>query len=132
MPGLDEMLNLSPAEKYRLHGEHSPAALAAVERLLAAPGPSPVLVLAGEPGCGRTGLLEAAAYGAGQTGRKILVLPLDLDGYEEGMDLNRFTEIQIARRWELDETARTALGAAVSPLLAGLAPWVARFGYPEA
>jgi tetratricopeptide (TPR) repeat protein len=122
MPGLDETLNLSPAEKHRLYSEHSPAALAAVERLLAAPGPSPVLLLAGEPGCGRTGLLEAAAHGAGHAGENFLVLPLDLDGYEEGMDLNRFAEIQITRRWELDEAARTQLGLAVSPLLAGLAP----------
>jgi tetratricopeptide (TPR) repeat protein len=116
MPGLDETLSLSLESKRKLYSEHSPVALAAIERLLAAPGPSPVLILAGEPGCGRTGLLEAAAQG------EILVLPLDLDGYEEGMDLNRFAEIQISRRWDLDEAARTELGLALSPLLPGIAP----------
>src|SRR5437764_12329241 len=103
MPGLEETLNLSPDAKHELYSEHSPEALAAIERLLAAPGPSPVLVLAGEAGCGRTGLLEAAAHGAGRAGGKILVLPLDLDGYEEGVDLTRFAEIQVSRRWDLDE-----------------------------
>ncbi|HEV7786637.1 MAG TPA: hypothetical protein VGQ28_14925, partial [Thermoanaerobaculia bacterium] len=115
MPGLDETLNLSPAAKHELYSEHSSEALAAIERLLAAPGPSPVLVLSGEPGCGRTGLLEAAAP-------KILILPLDLDGYEEGVDLTRFAEIQISRRWDLDEAARSRLGLAISPLLPRIAP----------
>src|SRR5436309_3951077 len=114
-PGFDETLLPSPAEKHRLYTEHSPEALAAIEAVLAAPGPSPVLILAGEPGCGRTGLLEAAAHGpdgpdgpdaASRDGREVLVLPLDLQGYEEGLDLLRFAEIQIARRWELDEPAR--------------------------
>jgi|GEM_PF-1298591 len=116
MPGLDEALNLSVEAKHELYSEHSPEALATIERLLAAVGPSPVLVLAGEAGCGRTGLLEAAAGG------KILVLPLDLDGYEEGVDLTRFAEIQISRRWDLDEAARGQLGLAISPLLPGIAP----------
>ena len=71
-------------EKHRLYNAHAPEALAAIERVLAAPGPAPVLLLAGEPGCGRTGLLEAAAGGATGQGRPTLVLPLDLDGYEEG------------------------------------------------
>jgi tetratricopeptide (TPR) repeat protein len=125
MPGLDEVLNLSPAAKHRLFSERSPEALAAIERLLAAPGPSPVLLLAGEPGCGRTNLLEAAAHGAGSdghAGRKILVLPLDLDGYEEGVDLSRFAELQITKRCELNEIARDQLGQAVSHLLPGIAP----------
>src|SRR3954452_3085502 len=115
MPGLDEALNLSPEAKHELYKQHSPVALATIERLLAAPGPAPVLVLAGEPGCGRTGLLEAAAG-------KALVLPLDLDGYEEGADLSRFAEIQVAKRWELDEAARGQLGLAIAPLLPGIAP----------
>ncbi|HSS50719.1 MAG TPA: hypothetical protein VLX28_17405, partial [Thermoanaerobaculia bacterium] len=115
MPGLEETLNLSLETKHELYSEHSPEALAAIERLLAAPGPAPVLILSGEPGCGRTGLLEAAARG------RILVLALDLDGYEEGVDLNRFAEIQISRRWDLDEAGRSRLGLAVSPLLPGIA-----------
>lgn len=126
MPGLDEALNLSPDAKHKLYSEHSPEALATIERLFGAPGPSPVLVLAGEAGCGRTGLLEAAAHGAGRAGGhaagKILVLPLDLDGFEESADLTRFAEIQISRRWDLDEGARDRLGLAVSPLLPGIAP----------
>jgi tetratricopeptide (TPR) repeat protein len=119
MPGLDEGLNLSPDAKHELYSEHSPEALAAIERLLAAPGASPVLVLAGEAGCGRTGLLEAAARGARG---EFLVLPLDLDGFEEGVDLTRFAEIQISRRWDLDEAARGQLGLVISPLLPGIAP----------
>lgn len=119
MPGLDETLNLSLPAKHELYSEHSPEALAAIERLLSTPGPSPVLILAGEPGCGRTGLLEAAAHGAG--GAQTLVLPLDLDGYEEGVDLTRFAEIQVSKRWELDEAARNQIGLAVAPLLPGVA-----------
>ncbi|MBW8875290.1 MAG: tetratricopeptide repeat protein [Acidobacteria bacterium] len=127
-PGLDEMLSQSPAEKHRLYTEHSPQALAAIEGVLAVPGPSPVLILAGEPGCGRTGLLEAAAHGpdgpdaVSRDGREVLVLPLDLQGYEEGLDLLRFAEIQIARRWELNEAGREELGRALSPMLPGIAP----------
>src|SRR3954454_15552883 len=104
---------MTSGSRNRLYTEHAPEALAAIERLLAAPGPAPVLVLAGEPGCGRTGLLEAAAG-------KALVLPLDLDGYEEGADLSRFAEIQVAKRWELDEAARGQLGLAIAPLLPGI------------
>ena len=122
MPDLDEVLNLSPAANHQLFSEHSPEALATIERLLAAPGSSPLLLLAGEPGCGRTALLEAASYSNDRDGRKTLVLPLDLAGYEEGGDLSRFAEIQISRRWELDEAARDQLRLAVSPLLPGTAP----------
>ncbi|HSS76213.1 MAG TPA: hypothetical protein VLV54_05660, partial [Thermoanaerobaculia bacterium] len=119
MPGLDEVLNLSPAAKHQLFSERSAAALAAIERLLAASVPPPIVLLAGEPGCGRTSLLEAAAYGAN---RKALVLPLDLDGYEEGGDLTRFAEIQITRRWELDEAAQDQLRLIISPLLPDIVP----------
>ncbi|MFY9820506.1 MAG: tetratricopeptide repeat protein [Thermoanaerobaculia bacterium] len=120
MPDLDKILKPSSEETLALYSQCSPEALAAVERCLAAPGPSPVLILAGEPGCGRTRLLEAAAHGAARG--QIRVLPLDLDGYEEGMDLSRFAEIQISKRWELDEAARSGIGLAVSPLLPGIAP----------
>lgn len=111
---LTDIHQLLPEEKRRLYTEHAPEALAAIERLLAAPGPSPALVLAGDPGCGRTGLLKAAAHGAGGG---IAVLPLDLDGYEDTPDLGRFAEIQIARRWELDEARREALRESVLPLV---------------
>jgi tetratricopeptide (TPR) repeat protein len=104
---------LSQEEKVRLYNEHAPEALATAARVLAAPGPSPVLLLAGAPGCGRTGLLEAAAQRAGGG----TVLPLDLDGYEEGGDLGRFAEVQIAKRWELDEPARETLRQKGVPLL---------------
>jgi tetratricopeptide (TPR) repeat protein len=107
--GLIDRYRGSPEEKHRLYSGHAPEALAAVERVLAAPGPAPVLILAGETGCGRTGLLEAAAHGAGLQGRPATVLPLDLDAYEEGLDLTRFAEVQIASRWELDEAGREAL-----------------------
>ena len=98
-----------PEAKHRLYGNHDPEALAAVERVLAAPGPAPALILAGEAGCGRTALLEAAAHGAGLQGRPTTVLPLDLDAYEEGLELDRFAEVQIARRWELGDAEREAL-----------------------
>jgi tetratricopeptide (TPR) repeat protein len=107
--GLIDIHRGSPEAKYRLYAEHDPAALAAVERVLAAPGPAPVLILAGETGCGRTGLLEAAAHGAGLQGRPTAVLPLDLDAYEEGLDLDRFAEVQITKRWELGDAEREAL-----------------------
>jgi tetratricopeptide (TPR) repeat protein len=113
--GLIDSQRLSPEEKRRLYTGHSPEALAELERVLAAPGPAPALLLSGEPGCGRTGLLEAAAHGAG--GPAISVLPLDLDGYEEGLDLTRFAEVQIARRWELEPTEREALRERTLPLL---------------
>jgi tetratricopeptide (TPR) repeat protein len=107
--GLIDIHRGSPEAKYRLYAERDPEALAAVERVLAAPGPAPVLILSGETGCGRTGLLEAAAHGAGLQGRPTAVLPLDLDAYEEGLDLDRFAEVQIARRWELGDAEREAL-----------------------
>src|ERR1700759_3972148 len=100
---------MTPEARHRLYSGHAPEALAAVERVLAAPGPAPVLILAGETGCGRTGLLEAAAHGADLHGSPVTVLPLDLDAYEEGLDLDRFAEVQIARRWELDDEGREAL-----------------------
>ncbi len=102
---------------YRLYQSHAPEALAAVERVLAAPGPAPVLLLAGEPGCGRTGLLEAAAGGAERQGRPTTVLPLDLDGYEEGFDLPRFLDVQVTNRWDLSEAGREALRERMAPLL---------------
>ncbi|MEA2601576.1 MAG: hypothetical protein QOF89_2568 [Acidobacteriota bacterium] len=120
-PDLDAALSLSAEEKHRLYTEHSPEALAEIERVLSAPGPSPVLILSGGPGCGRTGLLEAAAHGASNS-REIRVLPLDLEGYEEGLDLSRFAEVQIARHWELDEAGREELGRAISTVLPGIAP----------
>jgi len=114
---------MTPEEKHRLYQDHAPEALAAVERVLAAPGPAPVLLLAGDPGCGRTGLLEAAAEGAARQGRPTLVLPLDLDGYEEGLaDLGRFAEIQIANRWELSDSEREALRERILPLLQFVPP----------
>lgn len=112
MAPLMDALRLFPDEKHRLYSEHAPDALEALEEILASPGPSPVLVLAGEPGCGRTGLLEAAAPGA-------FVLPLDLGGYEEGLELSRFAELRIAKRWDLDEKAREDLGQSLAPLVAG-------------
>jgi tetratricopeptide (TPR) repeat protein len=108
---------LTPEKNHRRYQSHAPEALAAVERVLAAPGPAPVLLLAGEPGCGRTGLLEAAASGAARQGRPTAVLPLDLDGYEEGFDLNRFVDVQVANRWELSEGEREALRERMLPLL---------------
>src|SRR5438270_598432 len=118
--GIIDTHQLDPEEKARLYSGHDSEALVAVARLLLEPGPSPVLLLAGPPGCGRTGLLEAAALSAGGAGGEagpISVLPLDLDGYEEGTDLSRFAEIQIARRWELDEATREFLRQGVLPLL---------------
>jgi tetratricopeptide (TPR) repeat protein len=115
--GLIDTHQLSPEEKVRLYDGHGPEALLAVTRVLLEPGPSPVLLLAGAPGCGRTGLLEAAAFSAGGADGPISVLPLDLDGYEEGGDLSRFAEVQIARRWELDEATREFLRQGALPLL---------------
>lgn len=94
----------------------STEALTQLEQILDIPGPSRVVLLSGEPGCGRTRLLEAAAGG------KARVLPLDLDGYEEGLDLGRFAAHQISKRWELDEPARERLARGVEPLLGHLEP----------
>lgn len=108
-------ISLSPSETLELYTVHYPEALAEIERLLAAPGPSPVLLLSGEPGCGRTGLLAAAAR---VVGGPITVLPLDLEGYEEDPEgLGRFVEHQLARRADLTEAARVALVERVSPLV---------------
>src|SRR4051794_4305594 len=115
---------MTPEEKHRLYQRHAPEALAAVERVLAAPGPAPVLLLAGEPGCGRTGLLEAAA-GTDRQGRPTLVLPLDLDGYEEGFDLPRFLDVQIANLWELSEGEREARREQMMPVLQFVPPTLA-------
>jgi len=112
-----DVRNLSPEKKHQLYIEHSPAALAELGRVFAGARPAPVLLLSGEPGCGRTGLLEAAARDAGFQGNRVAVLPLDLGGYEEGLDLTRFAEVQIARRWELQPTEREALRERALPLL---------------
>lgn len=101
-----------PEEKVRLYEDHAPDALATLVHALTTPA-SPVLILAGAPGCDRTGLLEAAAQKAGGA----TVLPLDLDGYEEGGGLARFAEIQIAKRQDLDEPARETLRRQALPLL---------------
>src|SRR3954451_5974667 len=116
---------MNPEEKHRLYQRHAPEALAAVERVLAAPGPAPVLLLAGEPGCGRTGLLEAAAGGATGQGRHTLVLPLDLDGYEEGFDLPRFLDVQIANLWALSEGERETRREQMMPVLQFVPPTLA-------
>ena len=109
---------LSPEEKVRLYNEHAPEALDQLARALSPPSPSPVLLLAGPPGCGCTGLLEAALQRAGGG----TVTPLDLDGWEEGADLGRFAEVQIARRWELDEARQEILRQKVQPLLSFIPP----------
>ncbi len=106
-----------PEENDRLFERHAPQALAAIAGWLATDGAAPVLLLAGPAGCGRTGLLAAAARRAAGRGGEVRVLPLDLDGYEEGSDLSRFVEVQVARRWELDDEARESLREEVLPLL---------------
>ncbi len=106
-----------PEENDRLFERHAPRALAALAGWLAADGAAPVLLLAGPAGCGRAGLLAAAARRAAGGGGEARVLPLDLDGYEEGSDLSRFVEVQVARRWELDDAARESLRGEVLPLL---------------
>ncbi|HSG39697.1 MAG TPA: hypothetical protein VLE27_08675, partial [Thermoanaerobaculia bacterium] len=116
-PGLSEIA--SPETKHRLYSEHAPEALAQLETILATPGPSPVILLSGEPGCGRTGLLEAAAR---DTAR---VVPLDLDGFEEGLDLARFAAYQISKRWDLEDSALERLARGVEPLLGHLEPSLA-------
>jgi hypothetical protein len=52
---------------------------ATLHKILTESGPSPVLLLSGEPGSGRAGTLDAAVRQA-----QITLLRLDLDGYEEG------------------------------------------------
>lgn len=107
--------SLSPAEELEIYTVHHPEALAGIERLLAAPGPSPVLLLSGDPGCGRTGLLEAAARAIGGA---VTVLPLSLEGYEEDPEgLARFAGHQLARRGDLDEEARAERLERVAPLV---------------
>lgn len=104
---------MTPEETRQLYTDHSPEALAEAERILSK-GDIRVLLLSGEPGCGRTGFLEAAAQ---EAGRRISVVPLDLDGYEEGQDLARFAEVQITSRWDLGTAAREALRERVQPIL---------------
>ncbi|HEV2854121.1 MAG TPA: tetratricopeptide repeat protein [Thermoanaerobaculia bacterium] len=108
----------TPEQKHRLYTDHAPEALAEAEEALAGPERVPVLVLSGPPGCGRTGFLKAAAHGAGLRGKRVSVLPLDFDGYEEGLDLTRFAEVQIAGRWDLEAGARETLREQVLPFLA--------------
>jgi tetratricopeptide (TPR) repeat protein len=107
---------MTPEEKHQLYTDHAPEALAQAEQALAE-GSTCVLLLSGEPGCGRTGFLEAAAQGAG---RPVSVVPLDLDGYEEGQDLSRFTEVQIANRRDLDTAAREVLRERAQPFLSSI------------
>lgn len=113
-PGLSEIA--SPETRHRLYSDHAPEALAQLERILAIPGPSRIILLSGEPGCGRTGLLEAAARGSAR------VIPLDLDGFEEGLDLGRFAAHQLSKRWDLEDSARERLARGVEPLLGHLEP----------
>lgn len=103
-------------EKRQLYTDHAPEALAEAEQILTK-GDVRVLLLSGEPGYGRIGFLESAAQGMGRNGKRISVVPLDLDGYEEGQDLARFAEVQITNRWELDTAAREALRERVQPIL---------------
>jgi tetratricopeptide (TPR) repeat protein len=104
-------------EKEQLYLEHASEALGAVARVLLEPGPAPALVLSGPPGCGRTGLLETAARHVPAGSGKVTVLPLDLDGFEENAGLERFTDIQIARREDLDEARKETLREGIIPLL---------------
>lgn len=105
-------------EKRQLYTDHAPQELADAERILAQ-GEIRVLLLSGEPGCGRTGFLEAAAQGAGRT---VSVIPLDLNGYEEGQNLSRFAEVQVTNRWDLEPAAREALRERAQPILSFIPP----------
>ncbi len=112
---------MTPEEKRQLYTDHAPEALAEAERILTK-GETRVLLLSGEPGCGRTGFLEAAAQGAG---REVSVVPLNLDGYEEGQNLARFTEVQINHRWDLEPAAREALREQAQSFLPLIPPTLA-------
>lgn len=116
--GLLSLQQSTPEQKHRLYNDHAPEALAETVEALAGPERVPVLVLSGPPGCGRTDFLRAAGHGAGLRGKRVSVLPLDLNGYEEGLDLTRFAEVQIAGRWDLDAGTREALREQALPLLA--------------
>ncbi len=98
---------------HRLYTEHAPEALAQAEVVLRGDA-ARVLLLSGVPGCGRTGFLEAAAQGAH---RPTTVIPLDLDGHEDGQDFSRFLEVQTANRPDLEAAAREALLERTRPLL---------------
>lgn len=113
-----ELRAMTPEETRQLYTDHAPQALAEAERILTE-GSVRVLLLSGEPGCGRTDFLAAAAQGAG---RKISVIPLDLDGYEEGQNLSRFAEVQIANRWDLEPAARETLRERAQPFLPLIPP----------
>src|SRR4051794_13444736 len=106
-----------PEENDRLFARHAPQALAALAGWLATDGAAPVLLLAGPAGCGRAGLLAAAARRTAGAGGEIRILPLDPDGYEGGSDPPRFVAGQGAKRWELDDEARESLRGEVLPLL---------------
>jgi tetratricopeptide (TPR) repeat protein len=104
-----------------LHILHHREALEAIEKILKTPGPSPVLLLSGGPGSGRTGLLQEALRGAG--GQEDALLLLDLEGYEEGEEaLARFTAHRLALRQDLDEAGREALRERLAALLPRIEP----------
>lgn len=111
----------SGASNRELHILHHRDALERIETILRAPGPSPVLLLSGGPGSGRTGLLQEALRGAG--GQEDAVFPLELEGYEEGEGaLARFAAHRLALRRDLDEAGREALQQRIDPLLPRLDP----------
>jgi tetratricopeptide (TPR) repeat protein len=104
-----------------LHSLHHRDALERIEAVLRAPGPSPVLLLSGVLGSNRTGLLQEALRGVG--GEEDAVLPLDLEGYEEGEDsLARFAAHRLSLRRDLDEAGREALRERLAPLVSRLEP----------
>jgi tetratricopeptide (TPR) repeat protein len=109
-------------EKYGLYDFHRPEAREAALGLMLAPAPRPVLLLSGEPGIGRGYFLEAVAYRAGQEGRRPLVLPFDLEGFEDGpAGLSRFLAHWQARRSE-EAAARSGERLALLEKLAGRIP----------
>jgi tetratricopeptide (TPR) repeat protein len=80
-----------------------------------------VVLLSGEAGIGRRYLLQAAVHRMRQAGGIVEILEIDLEGYDEEVDLGRFIELQVEkRRKEKGEARGEIVEALVSAMRLGV------------
>jgi tetratricopeptide (TPR) repeat protein len=80
-----------------------------------------VILLAGEAGIGRRYLLQAAVHRLREEGETVEVLDIDLEGYDEEVNLGKFVELQVEkRRKEKGEARRELVEALVSAMRLGV------------